>query len=150
MSTVGLVKPQNLNGSMLCTDRTKLLPRHNGPLVFPNSPLFSKLLRHAYRRRLAIRDLRSGAQKTYGELLSDVLSLRAVVEASLDSATLERLQRGDEVFIGVLAPGGYEYAVAFLAVIALGAAAVPMSMFRCFLRVFSLTIPRRHASSPRS
>jgi len=127
MSSAGSDGLESASDSTLCTDRTKLLPRHDGPHVFPNTPLFSKLLRHAHRRRLAIRDLRSGVEKTYGELLSDVLGLRAVVEASLDPQVLKRLHGGDEIFIGVLAPGGYEYTVAFLAVLALAAAVVPMS-----------------------
>ena len=68
-----------------------------------------------------------GLEKTYGDVLADVLNFRLVIEATLDSATLARLGQGDEVFIGVLAPGGYEFTVAMLAVLAIGAACVPMS-----------------------
>ena len=60
------------------------------------------------------------------ELLDAVLAFRKVVEASLSSDTRARLRRGDEVYIGVLAAGGFEFAVAILTVLALGAAAVPM------------------------
>jgi malonyl-CoA/methylmalonyl-CoA synthetase len=109
-----------------CTDRADLLPPHEDYHIFPNTPIFSRLLRHAYRNRLAIRDDRLGVEKTYTELLSDALSLRHVLRGSLDQETLRRLQNDEEVYIGVLAPGGYEFAVAMLAIIAIGAAAVPM------------------------
>ncbi|OAP64200.1 hypothetical protein AYL99_00172 [Fonsecaea erecta] len=108
-------------------DRTLLLPPHVGPNVFPNSPFFSKLLRHARRGRLAIRDVDLGLEKTYTEILSDALSFRAVIERALSSERLSALQRGDEVYIGVLAAGGYEFTVAVLAVLAIGAAVVPIA-----------------------
>ena len=68
-----------------------------------------------------------GLEKTYEDLLSDVLLLRASVSGLLSPQTLAELATGQEIFIGVLAAGGYEYAVAMLTVLALGAAAVPMS-----------------------
>jgi malonyl-CoA/methylmalonyl-CoA synthetase len=111
----------------LNADRTTLVPLHTGPHVFPNNYLFSKLLRHARRNRLAIRDVNIGIEKTYGQLLSDVLSLRAHLEVSLPEKVLESIRKGDEVYIGVLSEGGYEFAVAVLTVLALGAAVVPMS-----------------------
>jgi malonyl-CoA/methylmalonyl-CoA synthetase len=107
-------------------DRTPLVPPHTGFNIFPNSPIFSVLLRHAHRNRVAIKDVRLGVSKTYAELLSDVLNLRHVIRSSLDPQIAERIQDGQEVFIGVLAAGGYEFAVGMLAVLALGAAAVPM------------------------
>ncbi|ETI27264.1 hypothetical protein G647_09947 [Cladophialophora carrionii CBS 160.54] len=108
-------------------DRTVLVPSHLGPNVLPNSPFFSKLLRHARRDRLAIRDVDLGLEKTYTDILSDALCFRAVLEGSLASDTLRALRDGDEVYIGVLAAGGYEFTVAVLAVLAIGAAVVPIS-----------------------
>jgi len=61
------------------------------------------------------------------ELLSDVLALRETILNTFDTATLEALKRRDEVYIAVVAAGGYEYSVAMLAVLALGAAAVPIT-----------------------
>lgn len=119
----------NPSHNAACTDRTAFFPPHTGSNVFPNSPLFSHIIRHAARHRLAIRDLRLGVQKTYEQLLSDVLGLRQVLRSSLDAVTVKDLENGEEVYIGVLAGGGYEFAVAILAVLALGAAAVPMSIF---------------------
>ncbi|KIW69996.1 hypothetical protein PV04_02308 [Phialophora macrospora] len=110
-------------------DRTVLVPEHIGPNVLPNNPFFSKLLRHARRDRLALRDVDLGLEKTYTEILSDALSFRAVLEGSLSSERLRALKDGDsEVYIGVLAAGGYEFTVAVLAVLAIGAAVVPISI----------------------
>jgi malonyl-CoA/methylmalonyl-CoA synthetase len=47
-------------------DRSELVPSHTGPNVLPNSPLFGKLLRHARRERVALRDLGLNVEKTYG------------------------------------------------------------------------------------
>jgi malonyl-CoA/methylmalonyl-CoA synthetase len=111
------------------TDRTRLVPSHQGPNVLPNSPFFSKLLRHARRNRVAVRDVNLGVEKTYGDVLADALALRMVLESTLDRRIVESLAKDEEVYIGVLAPGGYEFTVAMLAVLAIGAAAVPMSAY---------------------
>ena len=113
--------------STMCTDRTGLFPSHKGYNVFPNSSLFGHLFRHAARKRNAIRDLRLGIERDYEQLLSDVLALRKKLKDSLDLPTIHSLERREEVYIGILSGGGYEFSVAILAVLALGAAAVPMS-----------------------
>lgn len=128
-----------------CNDRSLLLPSHSGRNVFPNSPLFSRLLRHAHRNWTAIRDLRLGVEKTYGQLLSDVLGLRQVLQHSLDSNTTKALEKGEEIYIGVLAGGGYEFTVGILAVLAIGAAAVPMCMQLCFLSYSTILFLTRHS-----
>lgn len=110
-------------------ERTDFAPSHDGSHVFPNSPLFSKLLRHARRNRIAIKDKQLGLTRTYGELLDAVLSFREVVQACLASEVRAKLSRGEEVYIGVLAAGGYEFTVAVLTILALGAAVVPMCEF---------------------
>lgn len=78
---------------------------------------------------MAIRDVDSGVNKTYGQILSDALSLRSVLARSLPRLTLDAISRGEEVYIGVLAAGGYEFTVGVLAILALGAAFVPMSKY---------------------
>ncbi|KAI4641130.1 hypothetical protein J4E93_008008 [Alternaria ventricosa] len=110
-------------------DRCCMVPKHSGRNVLPNSPLFSRLLRFANRRpaRIAIDDVRLNMQKTYLELLSDVLALRERLLGTLTSATREALERREEVYIAIIAPGGYEYAIAVLAILALGAAVVPLT-----------------------
>lgn len=110
-------------------DRSFMVPKHAGANILPNTPLFSRLLRYAGRTpaRIAIDDVRSKHQRTHIELLSDVLALCEVVLNTLDSGTLDALGRRDEVYIAVVAAGGYEYTVAMLTVLALGAAAVPIT-----------------------
>lgn len=109
-------------------DRTRFVPSHVGSNVLPNLPFFHKLLRYAQRKpsRIAVRDVIAGVEKTFHDLLSDVLALRIEIEKSLSTETLRELTEDKEVYIGLLAPGGYEYTVGFVAIIALGAAVVPM------------------------
>lgn len=109
-------------------DRTEFVPSHVGDNVLPNLPFFHKLLRYAQRRplRIAIRDVNAGVEKTYHDVLSDALALRGQIEKTLSPETLRDLADDKEVYIGLIAPGGYEYTVGFVAVIALGAAVVPM------------------------
>lgn len=113
-------------------DRTDFLPDHYGDNILPNAPLFSTLLRFAKRSppRIAIRDINTSTERTHAELLVDVLELRRQIQKRLSPEILTRLQKGKEVYIAILAPGGYEYSVAFLAILALGAAAVPLSKFQ--------------------
>lgn len=56
-----------------------------------------------------------------------MLALRETVLNTLDVATLEALSQREEVYIAVVAAGGYEYTVAMLTVLAMGAAAVPIT-----------------------
>lgn len=109
-------------------DRTQYVPSHVGDNVLPNLPFFHKLLRYAQRSpsRTAIRDVNAGVEKTYHDVLSDALALRGHLEKTLGPETLRALAEDKEVYIGLLAPGGYEYTVGFVAIIALGAAVVPM------------------------
>lgn len=66
-------------------------------------------------------------RKTHLDLLSDVLALRNTLLRTLDRRTCQSLEKRGEVYMAIVAPGGYEYTVAMLAVLALGAAAVPMT-----------------------
>lgn len=113
---------------MTMGDRTQFVPSHVGDNVLPNLPFSHKLLRYAQRKppRLAIRDVNAGLEKTYHDLLSDALALRSELEKVLSRRTLRELSEDKEVYIGLLAPGGYEYTVGFVAIVALGAAVVPM------------------------
>lgn len=111
-------------------DRTNFIPKHQGPAVLPNFALFSRLLRFAHKGpRTVIKDVIVGFSATHIQLLTDVLNVRNVLQESLEEPVLRQLENGEEVFINVLSPGGYEYTVAFLAVVALGAVVVPLCMF---------------------
>jgi malonyl-CoA/methylmalonyl-CoA synthetase len=108
-------------------DRTFFVPKHRGPNILPNLPLFSRILRFAHHsERIAIKDTATGYAASYIQLLTDVLYLRNHIQTSLGSSTLEQLESGKEVFIAILAEGGYEFTVAFFATIAVGAVAVPI------------------------
>ncbi|KAK9855033.1 AMP-dependent synthetase/ligase [Penicillium brevicompactum] len=113
---------------MTVGDRTLFVPAHSGESVLPNLPFFHKLLRYAHRTPspTAIRDLNADVEKTYHDLLSDVLSFRKTLYESISDDARRDLEADKEVYIGLLAPGGYEYAVGFIAILAIGAAVVPM------------------------
>src|ERR1700709_2068885 len=103
-------------------DRTKCAPQHGGPNILPNTPMLSQILHHAlHPKRIAVRDANTGVEKTYADLLSDFLHLRNHIEARLSPTIKRALENGEEVYVGVLAAGGYEYVVAVLAVMALKA-----------------------------
>lgn len=111
-------------------DRTLHVPPHSGRNILPCHSLFQRLLRFAHQRpaRLAIRESNTGREATHIQFLSDVLALRERLWTSLGQNVRSALERKEEVYIAVLAPGGHEYAVAMLAVLAIGAAAVPMTV----------------------
>src|ERR1700712_5336675 len=96
-------------------DRCDVAPKHMGPNVFPNFFLFSRLVRWAHKPLLAVRDLTFGFEASYAQLLTDVLHLRNQLRELLDPAIVERIDRGDEVFILLLGPGAYEFTAGFLA-----------------------------------
>ena len=130
MGTNAIVSSEHGSATMIALshDRITFVPQHVGPTVLPNNSLFARILNLAHRepQRTAIRDVILGVEKTHVELLTDVLALQEIVQNSLSAETLALLQSGQEIYIGILAPGGYEYAVALLTVLALGAAAVPI------------------------
>ena len=110
-------------------DRTSFVPKHVGDHILPAFPLFTRLLTTANRKptSIAVRDVNLKSESTYPQLLTDILSLRRSIGGVLNADTHRQLQNGEEVFIVVVAPGGYEFTVAVLAILALGAAVVPLS-----------------------
>ena len=108
-------------------DRVQYVPGHVGPNVFPNLIIFSRLVRLAYKRHLiSVKDLTFGYTASYAQLLTDVLHMRNVLLGMLDPAVGERIKNQDEVFVHLLGPGGYEFTVGFLAMVALGVVVVPL------------------------
>lgn len=97
----------------------------DGDLDLPSYPLFTRLFEHAQLEppRTVIRDNLLGTETTYRQLLLDTLALRKRLQIELG---VSHVPRGHEVYIAVLAAGGHEFAVAVLAVLALGAAVVPL------------------------
>ena len=111
-------------------DRTLYVPKDEGPKVLPAHPFFNRMVRfaHAVPPRVCIRDDNTGFEATHLQILTDVLAFRTRIWDSLSSAVRKQLDDRQEVYIAVLAPGGYEYTVAMLAALALGAAVVPMTI----------------------
>lgn len=111
-------------------DRTHYVPEHEGPRILPASPFFNRLVRfaHAVPPRLCIRDDNTGFEATHLQTLTDVLAFRARIWNSLTLTVRKQLNNRDEVYIAILAGGGYEYTVAVLAALAIGAAIVPMTV----------------------
>lgn len=111
------------------TKSTPGLPQHLGPNVFPNFPVFQRLVMTASQASsIAIDDVTNEVKKTYAELLSDTLHMRNAIWTRLDANTRLRLLQGDQVLLNLIAPGSYEFAVGFLAILALGAIIVPICM----------------------
>lgn len=104
------------------------VPKHIGPNIFPDFPTFHRLLYLAtvQRNKIAIHDVAAGIKATHCQYLSDILHLRNLILSRLEPATQEKLLRGEEVYICLLAQGGYEFAVGLLAIVTLGAIAVPI------------------------
>jgi len=126
----------------LSDDRSQYVPRHQGPNVFPNFFLFSRLVRLSYKAHLlAVKDLTYGYTASYAQLLTDVLHLRNVLRETLPRHVVRKLDRDEEVFVNLLGPGGYEFVVGFFALMALGAVIVPICKWPLLASVSVLTLP---------
>ena len=125
-----------VRASELVGDRIRYVPKHVGKLVFPDLLYFSRLIRLAYREDLiAVKDLTFGYTASYAELLTDALHFRNVLRRTLTPAVVERIDNNEEIFVNLLGPGGYEFTVAFLALMALGAVIVPICMLIDYLQL---------------
>ena len=111
-------------------DRTLYVPGHSGKNILPCHPLFNRLARFAHEvpPRICVRDDNTGHEASHVQLLTDVLAFRQRIWDNLGDEVKEALDQREEVYIAVLAPGGYEYSVGILAALALGAAVVPMTV----------------------
>ena len=111
-------------------DHTMNVPAHQDDNVLPAQPLFNRLVRFAHDipPRLCVRDDNAGTEATHIQLLTDVLAFRRQIWTYLSTDVRRALAAREEVYIAVLAAGSYEYTVAMLATLALGAAVVPMTV----------------------
>lgn len=100
---------------------------------FPNDPILVRLLQAAGQdttnEPIVCDDY--GFEKTYAQLLGDVLQTRSLIIQNLPPSALDN--RGILVqknpYICALAVSGYEFLVAFFAIRALGGACIPFSKF---------------------
>jgi malonyl-CoA/methylmalonyl-CoA synthetase len=106
------------------------MPRHVGPNILPNYNVFIRLLGYGAqsdaRAAIAINDVTNGYAATHLQLLTDVLNVRNVLYDSIQEKTRQRLWKGEEVFFNLLGPASYEFAVGFLAILAIGGVIVPI------------------------
>jgi acyl-CoA synthetase (AMP-forming)/AMP-acid ligase II len=110
-------------------DRTDFLPRHEGPNVLPHDILFHVL--HslaAYQNNVVVKDAKSGHVATHQQFLSDIVACRNALRDSFAPETIAALQAEREVSVLILSHG-YEFVVSFFAILAIGAIAVPLSMY---------------------
>lgn len=93
---------------------------------FPDDPVFISLLAAItrYPRSEAIVYEKDGLEKTYPELLSDIIHTRDLLREQLPGVNQQGLLQDHHVYIAVLSRGVYEFIVAFLAVRAIGGVSV--------------------------
>jgi malonyl-CoA/methylmalonyl-CoA synthetase len=92
--------------------------------TLPNDILFFRLLKLAIEKedQVIVDDCSHGAQFGYRHILHGTSKLLQKLQR-LDEHPLDH---GENVYIGVLAPNGFEFIVAVLAVLAFGGVVVPM------------------------
>jgi malonyl-CoA/methylmalonyl-CoA synthetase len=89
---------------------------------FPDDPVFVRLLAASarYSRSEAVVHEKDGREKTYPELLSDIIHTRNLVREQLPGFDQQGLLRGHHVYIAVVSCSVYEFIIAFFAVCAIG------------------------------
>lgn len=100
---------------------------------FPEDPFFSKLLAAAERRgkTTIIHEKADGVKANYNQLLHDVHELRKELQSRLGDELLnpKGMVKQDGFYIAILTQGGYKFLVACIAIIAIGAAVIPLSQY---------------------
>lgn len=109
---------------------TEMVPPLQKAPSFPNDPVLVRLLQAAKRisGTEVIFSGFSGFEKTYPEILSDVLKTRDQFKSLFPASNFDErgLLRDEHVFVTALTRTGYEFVVAFFAVRALGGAYLPL------------------------
>jgi malonyl-CoA/methylmalonyl-CoA synthetase len=95
----------------------------------PTSFFPIKLVRLANKSsHLAVKDITFGFSATYAKQLADVLHLRNALRHTLHPETIASIDQGKNVVMLLLGLCGYEFTVGILALVALGAVVVPISL----------------------
>ncbi|KAF4504454.1 hypothetical protein G6O67_007904 [Ophiocordyceps sinensis] len=99
-------------------------------LKFPHDSVLVKLLvaaRQTSDTKTIVHDA-LGFEKSYPELLGDVLKTRQLLWARLPPSAIDDrgLLRGDSQYVAILAKSGYEFLVAFFSIRAMGGVCVPL------------------------
>ncbi len=112
---------------------------------FPQDPILVKLLDSPHRQSQSsptvIHDVTYGFEKTYAELLDDILQTvhrlrNALPPSMLDEGGVFHVLRDDcSPYIGILVKSGYEFIVAFFAIRAIGGACMPIGKSPRFIQL---------------
>jgi acyl-coenzyme A synthetase/AMP-(fatty) acid ligase len=93
---------------------------------FPNEPTFTHLLAIASKvRHTIIHDAENGVDATFQHLLADVLQTQQTLRKSLPETVFDsttNLVQESRPCMLILSPGNYEFVVAGLAILSIGAA----------------------------
>ena len=102
---------------------------------FPDDPVFVRLLAASarYPRSEAIVHEKNGCEKTYPELLNDILHTRNLIREQLSGFDQQGLLREHHVYISVISSSAYEFIVAFFAVRAIGGVSVVLREHAAYL-----------------
>ena len=98
----------------------------------PNEPNFKALVesRNESPKRVLIHDPRLGVDADFDQLLRDVHTTRQSLVNALPGTIFGNhtniISNNEVVYVPLLTPGNYEFIVAALAVLAIGAALVPL------------------------
>ncbi|KGO69113.1 AMP-dependent synthetase/ligase [Penicillium italicum] len=96
----------------------------------PDIPFFRRVLFLAHEGdHTAINDIESGIQASPSRLLHDTIRYRDKLRELIGPAALDHrgIVREENVFVIIISPGNYEFMVALCAIIAVGAAAIPLA-----------------------
>lgn len=88
---------------------------------------FIRLSRNLPPDHIIVIDHETGVQATITDLITAVCEYRVRLGNELGTETLTAIRAGKEVFIATILPPGYDFVVAFLAILSLGAGLVPLS-----------------------
>lgn len=101
--------------------------QHSGDNVLPNFPLFARLLSHAHHRPELTAIRAKNVSASYGRLCSDMIRVRRLIRMQQHAQSSKSLVQLRPTFYGLQCPGSYEFAIAFLAILACGGIVVPIS-----------------------
>ncbi|OAL24783.1 hypothetical protein AYO22_05572 [Fonsecaea multimorphosa] len=110
-------------------DRTDLVDVKDDPDTLPHDILFHRLHYLAcHQNTTVIKERHLDLEITHKQLLSAIVSLKVRILEQLHPRTVEKLQRDEEVGFVVFARG-YEFVMAYFAILAIGGIVVPTSPY---------------------
>jgi hypothetical protein len=110
-------------------DRTDLVDVKDDPDTLPHDVLFHRLhFLACHQNTVAIKEPHLNLVATYQQLLSDIVRLKVKILERLHPSTIEKLDADHEVAFVVFGRG-YEFVMAYFAILAVGGIVVPTSWY---------------------